>query len=59
MESTPGPLPPDENRAPEMLAILWIFTALALIIVILKIYTRFRIVQETGLDDILIFSSMV
>ncbi len=49
----------DQNRGPELLAITWTFTALALIVVIVKIYTRFKIVHETGLDDFLIFVSTV
>lgn len=59
MASAISPFPPDDNRGSELLAVLWAFTALATVIVVLKIYTRFKIVHETGLDDVLIFLSMV
>ncbi len=59
MASAAGPLPPDDSRALELLAVLWVFTVLALIFVGLKIYTRFQIMRETGLDDFFVFFSMV
>ena len=59
MASTTTQLPPDDNRAPELLAVLWAFTILALIVVLLKICTRLRIIHETGLDDFFVFFSMV
>ena len=59
MASTTNQLPPDDNKAPDLLAVLWTFTMLALIVVLLKIYTRLRIIHETGLDDFFIFLSMV
>lgn len=49
----------NENRAPELLAVLWTFTTLALVVVLLKVYTRVKIIRETGLDDFLILFSMV
>lgn len=41
----------DQNRGPQLLAVIWIFTILALVVVSLKLYTRFRILREPGLDD--------
>lgn len=51
--------PKYENRAPELLAVLWTFTTLALVVVLVKVYTRVKIIRETGLDDFLILFSMV
>ena len=47
------------DRGPEILAIIWTFTTLALVVVSLKIFTRYKIVHDTGLDDFLVFLSMV
>lgn len=47
-----GPPPGgDHDRGPEMLAVIWTFTTLALAVVSLKLYTRFRILREPGFDD--------
>ena len=55
----PSALPPDQNRGPEVLAVLWTFGAVALIVVGLKIYTRLQVLKETGIDDVLIVVSAV
>lgn len=59
MASIRSSLPENENRAPELLAVLWAFTTLALVVVLIKFYTRFKIIRETGFDDFLILFSMV
>ncbi|KAL7942899.1 hypothetical protein V8C42DRAFT_141823 [Trichoderma barbatum] len=37
--------------APKMLAVLWSLTALALVFVLLRLYTRLRVIRAYGLDD--------
>ncbi|KAK1240372.1 hypothetical protein MKX07_004400 [Trichoderma sp. CBMAI-0711] len=37
--------------APKMLAVLWSLTALALVFVLLRLYTRLRVLRAYGLDD--------
>lgn len=37
--------------APMMLGILWGFTAVTFVFVILRLYTRIKVVQAYGLDD--------
>lgn len=59
MVSLSAPAGGDENRGPELLAIIWIFTILAMLTVGVKTYTRMNIIRQTGLDDVLIFFSMV
>ena len=59
MASIRSSLPENVNRATELLAVLWTFTTLALIVVLVKVYTRFKIIGETGFDDFLILFSMV
>lgn len=59
MDLTPPPIGGDRNRGPELLAVIWVFTIVALLTVGLKIYTRIKILRETGLDDLLIFFSTV
>lgn len=48
-----------DDRGPELLAIIWVFTALAIIIVTLKLFTRQQFLQGLGLDDFFIFLSLV
>ncbi|KAH0493329.1 hypothetical protein TgHK011_000003 [Trichoderma gracile] len=37
--------------APKMLAVLWSLTALSLLFVLLRLYTRLRVIRAYGLDD--------
>lgn len=37
--------------APKMLAVLWSLTSLALVFVLLRLYTRLRILRAYGADD--------
>lgn len=48
-----------ETRGPELLVVTWIFTALTIIIVSLKLYTRTSILHALGIDDFFIFLSAV
>lgn len=47
------------NRGPELLAITWVFTVLALLVVIAKFYTKVKILRGLGIDDFLVVLSMV
>lgn len=59
MESLLPPPGGDLDRGPELLAVIWTFTSLASIAVLLKIYARLRIIKAEGLDDVFIFFSAV
>ncbi|KAK9788262.1 putative Integral membrane protein [Seiridium cardinale] len=48
-----------DDRGPELLAITWVFTGLAIIVVALKLFTRQRFLQGLGWDDFFIFLSLV
>lgn len=41
----------DHNRGPTLVIVIWILTALALIVVSIKVYTRIKIIREPALDD--------
>ena len=49
----------DQNRGPELVAVTWVFTALASFVVIVRLFTRVKILKETGLDDIFTSLSLV
>lgn len=49
----------DDNQGPELLAIIWTFTAISIATVILKLFTRRRFLQGLGWDDFFIFISLV
>lgn len=59
MSSTVPPIGGDQNRGPELIAVTWVFTALAAFVVSLRLFTRVRILKETGLDDIFTVLSLV
>ncbi|KAK9424385.1 putative Integral membrane protein [Seiridium unicorne] len=48
-----------DDRGPELLIITWVFTALAIILVALKLFTRQRFLQGLGWDDFFIFLSLI
>lgn len=48
-----------DDRGPELLAILWVFTILAFGVVTSKLYMKAKILQGTGLDDFFVFLSML
>ncbi|KAI1398504.1 hypothetical protein F4819DRAFT_468438 [Hypoxylon fuscum] len=49
----------NENRGPELLAIIWVFTILAIITVGLKLVTRAHMLHALGWDDFFIFFSAI
>ena len=59
MDSLPIPSGGDQNRGPELVAVIWAFTTLATIIVSLKIFTRVKILQELALDDLFTVFALV
>jgi hypothetical protein len=48
-----------ENRGPELLIIIWIFTVLTILVVGLKLFTRVNILHAFGFDDFFIIISTV
>ena len=59
MSSTARPLHGNENRGHELVAVTWLFTALATVAVCLKIFTRVKIIKEPALDDFFTVLSLV
>ena len=59
MASEAIPIPPDENRGPEILAICGTLVALSVIIVTLRIWVRARIIRQVGIDDWTIIAATV
>ena len=64
MSAPPTGLPPSieylaANKGPQTLAIIITFPAIALVIVILRLYTRFRIVKSPSYEDFAILLAMV
>ena len=55
-------LPPpggDKSTAINLLSVTWFFTSLASVTVLLKIWTRVKLIRQWGLDDILTAFSTV
>ena len=52
-------LDPNANRWPRVVLICVVFTALAAVFVVLRIWTRLGIVRNTGPDDWIITGSLV
>ncbi|KAG8161510.1 hypothetical protein KVR01_008497 [Diaporthe batatas] len=46
----PNPLPPDQNRGPQMMGMFWTMVAISTMMVALRFYARFRI-KSIGWDD--------
>ena len=59
MSSIALPAGGDENRGSELVAVTWVFTALATVVVCLKVFTRVKILKETALDDFFTVLSLV
>ncbi|KAK4099230.1 hypothetical protein N658DRAFT_171645 [Parathielavia hyrcaniae] len=53
------PMPPDENRGPEILAVCGSLVGIALFIVALRIWVRAKIVRHIGSDDWTIMAAML
>ena len=52
-------LDPNANRGPQVVLISIVFTALAALFVVLRIWTRLGIVRNTGPDDWIMTGSLV
>lgn len=52
-------LPPDENKGPTLIAIIWGVYAIATFFVCCRIYTRVRLIRSPWLDDAVIVLSLV
>lgn len=59
MDSSESMLPPDETRAPQVLAGVWVPCALAWITITLRIYVRCWARRNAGWDDLIIGISLV
>lgn len=59
MDSLEPPVGGDQNRGPELVAVIWVFTALASFVVSLRLFTRVKILKETALDDVFTILSLV
>lgn len=59
MNTVAGPAGGVENRGPELVVVIWVFTALATVMVCLKVFTRVKIIKEPALDDFIIILSLV
>jgi hypothetical protein len=53
------PMPPDENRGPEILAICGSLVGIALVIVVLRMWVRVKMIGHIGADDWAIVAAMV
>ncbi len=49
----------DQNQGPRILIVEWVLTALSLIAVGARIFGRFRITRNAGLDDLWIIIAVV
>ncbi|KAK3938962.1 hypothetical protein QBC46DRAFT_155181 [Diplogelasinospora grovesii] len=52
------PLPPDENRGPQILAICGSMVGLTLALVLLRVWVRVRMIRSFGWDDIFMVAAM-
>lgn len=55
----PVPLGGGDSAGLDILVVTWVFTGITTVVVCLKIWTRFKIIQQTGLDDILTVIALV
>ena len=53
------PLGGDVTRAPLLYGVDWSMTGLALIFVVCRLFSRYRIIRKPGLDDFIITISIV
>ena len=49
----PAELPPDHDRGPLIHITTWTITSLAIVFVVLRLYTRLFVRTTAGLDDLL------
>lgn len=45
------PFSSPQGNAPETLAALWCLVAVALVFVLLRLYTRYKVIDAIGIDD--------
>lgn len=53
------PFSSPQGNAPQTLAALWCLVALALVFVLLRLYTRYKVIDAIGIDDHLFNVSFV
>lgn len=49
----------DEDRGPQLVIIIWIFAFLASAVLCIKVWTRFKILHQSGIEDIFVFLAWV
>ena len=59
MEATGPPPDGDVNRGPLIIAVSFVEFAFALLLVVLRFYTRIKLVRKIGLDDWLVLAALV
>ncbi len=59
MNPSASPTGGDQNRGPELVAVTWALTALATVVVALRMFTRIRILKDMALDDFYVVISLV
>lgn len=47
------------SMGPAILAVTWVFTGIATLVVMCKIWARFKIIGQTGFDDLLTVVALV
>lgn len=59
MEYMPPPPGGNQNAGPALLVVTWLCTAICTVVVSLKLWTRFKIIGQTGWDDALTVLALV
>ena len=49
----------DQNKAPMLAAVMWSEATIAIVVVILRMYTRARLVRKVGWDDWIMLFTLV
>ncbi|KAI4116604.1 MAG: hypothetical protein LQ345_003010 [Seirophora villosa] len=49
----------DEDRGPQLVIIIWIFAFLASAVLCIKVWTRFKILHQSGIEDMFVFLAWV
>ncbi|KAL8962956.1 MAG: hypothetical protein Q9193_000713 [Seirophora villosa] len=49
----------DKDRGPELVIIIWLFAFLASAVLCIKVWTRFKILHQSGIEDMFIFLAWV
>ncbi|KAL8871812.1 MAG: hypothetical protein Q9174_002436 [Haloplaca sp. 1 TL-2023] len=55
-------IPPEiyqQDRGPKLVVVIWVFATFSLILIAIKVWTRFKITHQSGLEDLFIFSGWV